>query len=117
MLKEPLYHIKILDTDTEEAAIFQRLSQLPDPRNHIIPGELTHPEAGHPLLIMPSLSDFHALIGFDAPLSQALGMYLQLMEVCTSTDILTDVSGDIEIIGHRVHAQLTDSAYGTVLLC
>ncbi|KAI0659596.1 hypothetical protein C8Q70DRAFT_1113910 [Cubamyces menziesii] len=80
LLQEPLYHIKILDTDTEEAAIFQRLSQLPDPRNHTIPGELTPPEAGHPLLIMPSLSDFHALIGFDAPLSQALGMYLQLME-------------------------------------
>ncbi|KAH9894048.1 hypothetical protein C8Q73DRAFT_790627 [Cubamyces lactineus] len=80
LLKEPLYHIKILDTDTEEAAIFQRLSQHPDPRNHTIPGELTPPEVGHPLLIMPSLSDFHTLIGFDAPLSRALSMFLQLME-------------------------------------
>ncbi|KAI0659598.1 hypothetical protein C8Q70DRAFT_120564 [Cubamyces menziesii] len=80
LLKEPLYHIKILDTDTEEAAIFQRLSQLPDPRNHTIPGELTPPEAGHPLLITPSLTSFDALIGFNAPLSRALGIYLQLME-------------------------------------
>ncbi|KAH9886761.1 hypothetical protein C8Q73DRAFT_748913 [Cubamyces lactineus] len=44
LLKEPLYHIKILDTDTQEAAMFQLLSR-----------QLTSPEAGHPLLITPSL--------------------------------------------------------------
>ena len=116
LLKEPLYHIKILRTDTEEAAVFQRLSQLPDPRNHTIPGELTPPEAGHPLLITPSLSDFDTLIGSDAPLTRTLDMFLQLMEVGTPTSIYTDKSSDITATGHRIHAQLTNSAYGTVLL-
>ena len=105
-----------MDTDTEEAAIFQRLSHFPDPRNHTIPGELTPPEAGHPLLITPSLTSFDALIGFNAPLSRALGIYLQLMEVGTFIDILAVEPSDIERIGHRVHAQLTNSAYGTVFL-
>ncbi|KAI0331343.1 hypothetical protein GY45DRAFT_1322358 [Cubamyces sp. BRFM 1775] len=80
VIKEPLYHIKILGTDSEEAAVFQRLSRLRDPRNHTIPGELTPPEAGHPLLITPSLSHFESLVGFDAPLSRALDMFLQLVE-------------------------------------
>ncbi|KAJ8474866.1 hypothetical protein ONZ51_g6945 [Trametes cubensis] len=62
MLKEPLYYIKILDTDTEEAAIFQQLSRQVDTRNHTIPGELTPPETGHPLLITPAMSDFSALL-------------------------------------------------------
>ena len=78
-----MYHIKIVDTDTEEAAVFQRLSRCRDPRNHTIPGKVTPPGAGHPLLITPSLSHFEtlALAGSDSRLHRTLSMFLQLLEV------------------------------------
>ena len=100
VLKPPLYYIKIIDTDTEEAPIFQRLSRLRDPRNHTIPGELTSPEAGHPLLITPAMSDLYALVGLDTSLSHTLSAFLQLMEVCPATVILIDELGDVTFPGH-----------------
>ncbi|KAI0330864.1 hypothetical protein GY45DRAFT_1250063 [Cubamyces sp. BRFM 1775] len=80
VLKKPLYYIKILDTDTEEAAIFQRLSRLRDSQNHTIPGELTSLDVGHPLLITPAMSPYDALVGADTTLSHVLSAFLQLME-------------------------------------
>ncbi|KAI0331350.1 hypothetical protein GY45DRAFT_1433939 [Cubamyces sp. BRFM 1775] len=78
--KGPEYFIKILDTDTEEATIFQQLSRLVDHRNHIIPGELTSPELGHPLLITPSLATLTAFIRMKKTLPRTLSTFLQLME-------------------------------------
>ncbi|KAI0331333.1 hypothetical protein GY45DRAFT_1248911 [Cubamyces sp. BRFM 1775] len=76
----PQYYIKILDTDTEEATIYQQLSRLVDPRNHTTPGELTSPEVGHPLLITPAMSDLEGLLGQKKTLSHTLSTFLQLME-------------------------------------
>ncbi|KAI0324502.1 hypothetical protein GY45DRAFT_1262714 [Cubamyces sp. BRFM 1775] len=78
--KGPEYFIKILDTDTEEATIFQQLSCRIDPRNHTIPGELTSPEVGHPLLITPAMVDLVSLIEIKKTLPRTLSTFLQLME-------------------------------------
>ncbi|KAI0331341.1 hypothetical protein GY45DRAFT_630703 [Cubamyces sp. BRFM 1775] len=74
------YYIKILDTDTEEARIFQQLSRRVDPRNHTIPGELTSPEVGHPLLITPALASLGSMVGLTKTLPRTLSIFLQLME-------------------------------------
>ncbi|KAI0331352.1 hypothetical protein GY45DRAFT_1322376 [Cubamyces sp. BRFM 1775] len=78
--KGPEYFIKILDTDTEEATIFQQLSRLVDPRNPTIPGELTSPEVGHPLLITPGMASLTAIISLKKTLPRTLSIFLQLME-------------------------------------
>ncbi|KAI0324506.1 hypothetical protein GY45DRAFT_1262695 [Cubamyces sp. BRFM 1775] len=103
--KDTQYYIKILDTDTEEATMFQRLSRLVDPRNHTAPGELTSPEIGHPLLITPAMGSFEALLGLKTTLSHTLSIFLQLMEgiefmhslqiahmdICTANLVATDI--------------------------
>ncbi|KAI0331344.1 hypothetical protein GY45DRAFT_1301071 [Cubamyces sp. BRFM 1775] len=76
----PQYYIKILDTDTEEATIYQQLSRRIDPRNHTTPGELTPSEAGHPLLITPAMADLAAVIRLKKTLPRTLSIFLQLME-------------------------------------
>ncbi|KAL7284500.1 hypothetical protein ACG7TL_001791 [Trametes sanguinea] len=80
VLKEPLYYIKIVNTDTEEAAVYQRLSQRLASPNHTIPGELTPNETGHPLLIMPAMSHFGFLILTGSSLYDTLAMFLQVIE-------------------------------------
>ncbi|KAI9059999.1 hypothetical protein FKP32DRAFT_1656773 [Trametes sanguinea] len=80
--KEPVYVVKILDTNTEEREINQRLLQdLACPRNHTIPAELTPLESGHPLLIMPwVLQSYNDHIRQDTSLYDKLGLCLQVLE-------------------------------------
>ncbi|KAJ2957898.1 hypothetical protein NUW54_g14569 [Trametes sanguinea] len=82
--KKPVYVVKILDTNTEEREINQRLLQdLACPRNHTIPAELTPLESGHPLLIMPwVLQSYNDHIRPDTSLYERLGLCLQVLEVC-----------------------------------
>ncbi|OSD00597.1 hypothetical protein PYCCODRAFT_1393200 [Trametes coccinea BRFM310] len=81
VLKKPLYYIKIVDTSTEEAAVYQRLRlQCMASPNHTIPGEITPPEAGHPLLITPELGDFGLSIMRASSLYDSLARFLQLIE-------------------------------------
>ncbi|KAI0633972.1 hypothetical protein C8Q77DRAFT_1108863 [Trametes polyzona] len=52
---DPCTVVKILDSRTEEQALYEELlSDLSSPNNHTIPAEVTSPEH-HPLLIMPRL--------------------------------------------------------------
>ncbi|KAL7282786.1 hypothetical protein ACG7TL_004262 [Trametes sanguinea] len=80
--KDPQYVVKILDTDSEERAIYHRLLQdLDCPRNHTIPAELTSLEAGHPLLIMPFVwLSYSYHIRKDTSLFEKLGFCLQVLE-------------------------------------
>ncbi|KAL7284440.1 hypothetical protein ACG7TL_001731 [Trametes sanguinea] len=92
---EPLYYIKIVDTDTEEAAVYQRLSQCLASPNHTIPGEITSPGAGHPLLITPSLSEFGFLIMRCPSLYYTLAMFRQMIEdVCPDNIVVAPLWKD-----------------------
>ncbi|KAJ3017868.1 hypothetical protein NUW54_g484 [Trametes sanguinea] len=79
-LKEPQYYIKIVDTSTQEAEVYKRLSQCLATPNHTVPGEPTPPEAGHPLLITPDLSDFEMYITMVSSLSETLAFFYQMLE-------------------------------------
>ncbi|KAH9896640.1 hypothetical protein C8Q73DRAFT_686397 [Cubamyces lactineus] len=53
--------IKVLDLDDEELKIYERLlANLSSPRNHTIPCEIVRD--GHPILIMPMISDIDSMI-------------------------------------------------------
>ncbi|KAI9069816.1 hypothetical protein FKP32DRAFT_1586615 [Trametes sanguinea] len=80
VLNKPQYYIKIVDTSTQEAEVYKRLSQCLATPNHTIPGELTPPEAGHPLLITPALSGFIIYIATASSLSETLAFFYQMME-------------------------------------
>ncbi|KAI0655848.1 hypothetical protein C8Q70DRAFT_1122396, partial [Cubamyces menziesii] len=52
-LDNPAYVVKVLNTDTEEMQIYDRLSGIHSSPKHIVPAEIYR--EGHPLLIMPYL--------------------------------------------------------------
>ena len=75
--------VKILNPATEEKAIYERLLRLDCASpNHTVPCDLS--KEGHPLLIMPSLSDFIFLGPRQWSLWDLLGIFLQLVEVSGS---------------------------------
>ncbi|KAI0824508.1 hypothetical protein BC628DRAFT_1322350 [Trametes gibbosa] len=78
---KPPYVVKILDTATEERAIYERLLREPHSANHTIPGELT--QNGYPLIIMPYLGSYYNAYYSDAEwssLHRTLSLFLQLVE-------------------------------------
>lgn len=81
--------VKILNTDTQEMRIYERL--LPDlhrPNNHTVPGEITR--TGHPLLIMPRLHDINSLHIHDGwTLQRVMDAMLQFVEVRGTTPHLS----------------------------
>ncbi|KAI0325206.1 hypothetical protein GY45DRAFT_1330626 [Cubamyces sp. BRFM 1775] len=52
--------VKVLDLNTEELSIYERLLQADKPRNHTIPCDIYR--EGHPLLIMPLLIPLRSLV-------------------------------------------------------
>ncbi|KAI8998875.1 kinase-like domain-containing protein [Trametes punicea] len=78
--QSPQYVIKILHLDSEEREIYQRLLENLASPNHTIPAELTSPDAGHPLLIMPALWDYVFICHSNSSLYDTLGSFLQLIE-------------------------------------
>ncbi|KAJ3017870.1 hypothetical protein NUW54_g486 [Trametes sanguinea] len=79
-LQPPQYVVKVLDTSTEEREIYERLWQAPSPHNHTIPGEITPPDAGHPILITPYLTDCSLTCVLKPNPSDTLGLFVQLLE-------------------------------------
>ncbi|KAI0629595.1 kinase-like domain-containing protein [Trametes polyzona] len=75
----PAVAVKILDPDTDEANIYQRLeSSEPVPQSHTIPFELLHLERD--IVIMPSFGGIYIQPYSKWPLSQFLGVFLQVVE-------------------------------------
>ncbi|KAI0367724.1 hypothetical protein BV20DRAFT_970298 [Pilatotrama ljubarskyi] len=77
---EPQYAIKILNLDTEELTIYERLLELTAAsQNHTLPCEIS--QSGHPLLIMPLLD---GVLGLRPTrpwtLYEVLGLFLQVVE-------------------------------------
>ncbi|KAI0629596.1 kinase-like domain-containing protein [Trametes polyzona] len=71
--------VKIIDPDTDEASIYERLKHLePVPQNHTIPFELLHLERD--IVIMPAIDDilFHPYKHW--PMSEFLDVFLQIVE-------------------------------------
>ncbi|KAI0658960.1 kinase-like domain-containing protein [Cubamyces menziesii] len=72
--------VKVLDLDTEELEIYERLlNHLNSPQNHTIPCEIVR--SGHPMLIMPLLTRIELMIaGRGSSLSGLLDIFYQLIE-------------------------------------
>lgn len=83
----PAYAVKILDPNTEEVIIQERLlHEIYIPNNHTLPSQIT--VTGHPLLIMPMIVRVDYI--HPGPGKESLGVLLdvmfQIVEVCrTST--------------------------------
>ncbi|KAH9886284.1 hypothetical protein C8Q73DRAFT_285790 [Cubamyces lactineus] len=77
---KPAYVVKVLDLDTEELQIYERLlSDIDSPRNHTIPCDIYR--EGHPLLIMPYVNTLSSLVeDANRSPSQLLDMFCQLTE-------------------------------------
>ncbi|KAI0325207.1 hypothetical protein GY45DRAFT_1330628 [Cubamyces sp. BRFM 1775] len=79
-LDEPAFVVKVLNTNTEEIRIYDKLlSRIRSPLNHTVPSEIYRD--GHPLLIMPYL---HNLTGFllseDRTPARLFDIFYQLAE-------------------------------------
>ncbi|KAI0676927.1 kinase-like domain-containing protein [Trametes maxima] len=76
----PQYAVKVLRTETEELAIYERLLKEVDcPQNHILPSEIV--TSDHPLLIMPRLgSIINAISIGPPPLRRVLDIFYDLIE-------------------------------------
>lgn len=83
-LIQPQYAVKILDLNTEERAIYERLLPLdPASPNHTLPGCEIAPE-GYPLLIMPRVNGIFSIrvqYSRDFTLYELLGFFQQVVEV------------------------------------
>ena len=73
--------MKILDTDTEEAAICEKLQANLKSPNHIIPAEVIRSPSEPPILLMPCLSIPGTVAFHRAPLSFLLSFFYQITEV------------------------------------
>ena len=85
--------VKVLDLDTQELEIYERLfDHLDSPQNHTIPCEIVR--SGHPMLIMPLLTRIELMIaGRGSSLSGLLDIFYQLIEV-RMIPLLVDTSSD-----------------------
>ncbi|KAI0365046.1 hypothetical protein BV20DRAFT_955088 [Pilatotrama ljubarskyi] len=105
----PQYAIKILDLETNELAIYERLLQLdPASPNHTLPCELS--QLGHPLLIMPRLGSVYSFRGRRRwTLYEVLGVFLQIVEGVEFLHQLNiahmDICRDNVIGAHTNHAR------------
>lgn len=81
---DPAYAVKILDPNTEEVVIQERLlREIDRPNNHTLPSEMT--VTGHPLLIMPLVDWVDGIHPEDEKsLSMLLDVMFQIVEVCRS---------------------------------
>ncbi|KAI8995449.1 hypothetical protein BD414DRAFT_520712 [Trametes punicea] len=95
------YIVKVLDLETEELAIYERLlCHLDDPTNHIVPCEIDRSE--HPLLIMPMLQPvFHIVSVYCKSERQLLRVFFELIE-------------GLEYL-HRLHIVHMDLCHGNLL--
>lgn len=80
--RDPVQVIKILDPNTEEVAIQDRLlREINRPNNHTLPSEMT--VTGHPLLIMPMISRVTPLSAWKRDsLRSFLDIMFQMVEAC-----------------------------------
>ncbi len=84
----PAYAVKILDPNTEEVIIQERLlREIDHPSNHTLPSEMT--VTGHPLLIMSMLHSAEYIYPGKRSLSMVLDVMFQLVEVCRTLTSLT----------------------------
>ncbi|OJT02685.1 hypothetical protein TRAPUB_6759 [Trametes pubescens] len=75
----PAYAVKILDPNTEEVLIQERLlREIDHPSNHTLPSEMT--VTGHPLLIMPMVHSAEYIYPGKCSLSMVLDVMFQLVE-------------------------------------
>ncbi len=81
---DPAYAVKILDPNTQEVVIQERLlREIGRPNNHTLPSEIT--VTGHPLLIMPLIERVDCIHPEDEKsLSMFLDVMFQIVEVCRS---------------------------------
>ncbi|KAH9846044.1 hypothetical protein C2E23DRAFT_744977 [Lenzites betulinus] len=77
---EPIFIIKILNTEREEYDIYKRLlsDENQRPNNHTLPSELTR--TGHPLLIMPKIQNARWIYFADWPPHIVMDIIFQLVE-------------------------------------
>ena len=80
-LDQPAFVVKVIDLDTEELPIYERLlSDIRSDLNHTVPSEIYRD--GHPLLIMPYLNTLTSLlIKEGCTLDRLLDIFYQLVEV------------------------------------
>ncbi|KAH9857417.1 hypothetical protein C2E23DRAFT_804084, partial [Lenzites betulinus] len=78
--KDPVQVIKILDPNTEEVAVQERLlCEIGRPNNHTLPSEIT--VTGHPVLIMPMLDSVQRFAsGKEDSISVFLDIMFQIIE-------------------------------------
>ena len=88
-MDDPAFVVKVLDTDTEEIQIYDRLlSGTRSPLNHTVPAEIYRD--GHPLLIMPYLCNLtRLLLDEDRTPARLIDIFYQLAEVCS---LMPDIS-------------------------
>ncbi|KAJ8472631.1 hypothetical protein ONZ51_g8391 [Trametes cubensis] len=79
-LDDPAFVVKVLNTDTQELQIYDRLlSRVRAPRNHTVPVDIYRD--GHPLLIMPYLRNLTRFMLAEARTSaRLLDIFYQLAE-------------------------------------
>ena len=99
--------MKILDTDTEEAAICEKLQANLKSPNHIIPAEVIRSPSEPPILLMPCLSTTGTVSFHTEPLSFLLSFFYQIAEVYVehyAYDILAkmDAQGVEYLHDHRI---------------
>ena len=71
--------VKVLSSDTEEAAIIEKFQANPMSPNHVVPGEVIR--SAPPLLLMPHLTSLRCIRLFRAPLITLVDLFIQVLEV------------------------------------
>ncbi|KAH9846053.1 hypothetical protein C2E23DRAFT_864267 [Lenzites betulinus] len=105
---EPIFIIKILNTEREERAIYKRLLVANRRSNdHTVPFELTR--TGHPLLIMPMINDSRWIYGTKWTPRDAMDIIFQLVEL----KVVTQNQG-MEYL-HILHIVHMDICQGNVM--
>ncbi|TBU26189.1 hypothetical protein BD311DRAFT_726407 [Dichomitus squalens] len=74
------FAVKILDPNTQEAAICERLQMSLESRNHMIPAEVVRSPSQPPLLLMPCLSRIDSVPFHNASLNFLLSFFHQIAE-------------------------------------